>query len=227
MNGFFDSNFGNWFGQARLLIDLLVIAWAVAIVDFVIFPGVLGTLFSLKPRRLTSIPNILLRPFLHSNWAHLLSNSTGFLIFGGMIVLRDAADLAIVSLTTVFISGAMLWLVGKPSNYRGASSMIFGYVGFLLALIYLYRDPLATIFFAVILLSFFFGHIWVVPTFTGENKWSFGQSLWGILPQAPGIAWEGHLFGFLAGIWTATRLNDLHNFFKPLFEWLTTFIQWA
>jgi membrane associated rhomboid family serine protease len=229
MNGFFTApSFWEWFRQAKLLIDFLVIAWAVAIVDFVVFPGVLGSLFSLRPRDLTALPNILLRPFLHSDWGHLMGNSTAFLVFGGMIVLRDASDLAIVSLTTAFGSGLALWLVGRPSNYRGASSMIFGYVGFLLTLIYLYKDPWAVVFFCVILLSFFFGDLLVMPAVTGDRGWSFGRSLWLILPTPSGrIAWEGHLFGFLAGIWTAMRLNDLHLFFKPFFDWLPTVIQWV
>jgi membrane associated rhomboid family serine protease len=87
MNGLFNpAGFGVWFGQARLLIDLLVVMWLVAIVNFSLLPGVLSAIGGLKPRRLIGIPGIFLSPFLHSDWEHLLGNSTAYLIFGGMMV---------------------------------------------------------------------------------------------------------------------------------------------
>jgi membrane associated rhomboid family serine protease len=221
MNGLFnDQGFIAWFVQARLLIDLLVIMWVVAIVNFAVLPGVLSAIGGLKPRTLIGIPGIVLSPFLHGDWNHLWNNSVVYLILGGMIVFRDASDFAIVSLSTALISGVVTWVVGRPANYVGASDMIFGYAGFLMALIYFYRDPLATIFFVVIILSFLFGNLLVFPALTGDRGWGFGRMLWGMLPQPDGrVAWETHLFGFIAGIWTASRLNDLHNFFQPIFQW--------
>jgi membrane associated rhomboid family serine protease len=222
MNGLFNpAGFGVWFGQARLLIDLLVVMWLVAIVNFSLLPGVLSAIGGLKPRRLIGIPGIFLSPFLHSDWEHLLGNSTAYLIFGGMIVCRDASDFVIVSLSTMLISGVVTWFVGGSTNYVGASDTIFGYAGFLMALIYFYHDPLATIFFVVITLSFLFGDLLVFPALTGDRGWGFGRMLWLMLPQPSGrIAWETHLFGFVAGIGTAWRLNDLHGFFQPLLQWL-------
>jgi membrane associated rhomboid family serine protease len=229
MNGFFTApTFWDWFRQAKLLIDLLLIAWAVAIVDFVLLPGVMRQLCGLRPRQLGGIPGIMLSPLVHGDWQHLLNNSAYYLIFGGMIVMRDAADLPVVTLTIALIGGVITWVVGRYGRYVGASGVVFGYIGFALALVYLYKDPLATMFFVVILLSFFFGDILVFPMLTGDRAWVFGRTLWGLFPQTDAqIAWEGHLFGFLGGIWTAMHLNDLHNFFKPLFDWLPTFIQWT
>jgi membrane associated rhomboid family serine protease len=222
MNGLFnDQGFVAWFVQARLLIDLLVIMWIVAIVNFSVLPGVLSAIGGLKPRTLIGIPGIFLSPFLHADWEHLLGNSAYHLIFGGMIVLRDASDLVIVTVNSALLTGSILWLFGRTANYVGASGVIFGYIGFLVSLIYFYRDPWATLFFVLILLSFFFGNLMVFPVFTGNQKWVFGQTLWGLLPQIDGrIAWEGHLLGFVAGVATAWRLNDLHNLFQPLLQWL-------
>jgi membrane associated rhomboid family serine protease len=223
MNGLFNpEGFGTWFWQARLLIDLLVVMWIVALVNFSMLPGALSAIGGLKPRRLGGLLGIPCSPFLHANWEHLLGNSAYHLIFGGMIVLRDASDLAIVSLTTAVLNGGLLWLFGRTANYVGASGVIFGYIGFLVSLAYFERDPAAIIFFALIWLSFFFGHLIVVPAFSGKQKWVFGQTMWGLFPQINGrVAWEGHLIGFVAGIWTASRLDDLHSFFQPIFEWFS------
>jgi membrane associated rhomboid family serine protease len=222
MNGLFNpAGFGVWFGQARLLIDLLVVMWLVAIVNFSLLPGVLSAIGGLKPRRLGGLLGIPCSPFLHADWPHLLGNSAYHLIFGGMIVLRDASDLAIVTVNSAIVNGMILWLFGRTANYVGASGVIFGYIGFLVSLVGFYRDVWATIFFVLILLSCFFGHLIVFPAFSGQQKWVFGQTLWGLFPQVDGrVAWEGHLLGFVAGIGTAWRLNDLHGLFQPLFQWL-------
>jgi membrane associated rhomboid family serine protease len=231
MNGFLTApDFWTWFWQARLLIDLLVLMWIVALVNFSVLPGALSAIGALKPRSLLGLPGVLLSPLLHSDWPHLLGNSVYYLIFGGMIVLRDARDLPIVTISTAIVNGSLLWLLGRQNGYVGASGVIFGYIGFLVSLAYFQRDPAAIIFFVLIWLSFFFGHLIVVPAFSGDRKWAFGQTMWGLFPSINGrVAWEGHLIGFVAGIWTAARLKDFHSFFQPIFEWfgnnLIRFIQ--
>jgi membrane associated rhomboid family serine protease len=122
MNGLFNpAGFGVWFGQARLLIDLVVVMWLVAIVNFSLLPGVLSAIGGLKPRRLGGLLGIPCSPFLHADWPHLLGNSAYHLIFGGMIVLRDASDLAIVTVNSAIVNGMILWLFGRTANYVGAS----------------------------------------------------------------------------------------------------------
>jgi membrane associated rhomboid family serine protease len=230
-NGFLTApDFWTWFGQARLLIDLLVVMWIVALINFSLLPGALSAIGALKPRSLFGLPGIFLSSFLHADWQHLLGNSAYHLIFGGMIIFRDARDLPIVTISSAILNGGLLWLFGRKNGYVGASGVIFGYIGFVVSLIYFYRDTWAIIFFTLILLSLFFGDLIVFPALTGSRKWVFGRTLWGMFPRINGrVAWEGHLIGFIAGIWTASRLNDLHNFFQPIFQWfgndLVRFIQ--
>ncbi|MBE9029641.1 rhomboid family intramembrane serine protease [filamentous cyanobacterium LEGE 11480] len=224
MNGFFTAqSFQDWFIQARLLFDLLVMTWVVAVVDLAISPRLITHLGALKPRKIIGLPGIISSAFLHGNWQHLTGNTAYYLIFGGMIVVRDARDFPIVSLMGALIPGILLWLFGRHNGYVGASGVIFAYIGFVVSLIYFYRDPLALMFFVAMVLSLFFGDLIIFPALSGEQKWVFGRTLWGLFPSVNGrIAWEAHLLGFIGGIWIAWRLNDLHTFFKPIFAWWQT-----
>ncbi len=68
-----------------------------------------------------------------------------------------------------------------PVVHVGASGVIFSLIGFLMAS-GIFRMKFKAIIIAVI--------IAVV----------YGGVLWGMLPSKPWISWEGHLFGFIAGI---------------------------
>ena len=76
-------------------------------------------------------------------------------------------------------------MFAAPSSVHiGASILIFGYLGFLLLRGYFQRNFIS-IFLSVVV-AFFYGGL-----------------VLGVLPSAPGISWQGHLFGFLGGILAA------------------------
>jgi len=87
-----------------------------------------------------------------------------------------------VTATIWVLSGVGVWLVG-PSNTStiGASGLIFGWLVFLLVRGFFARS-LRQIALAVVLFA-----IW-------------GGVLLGVLPGAPEVSWQGHLFGALAGL---------------------------
>ena len=73
------------------------------------------------------------------------------------------------------------------TNHIGASGVIFGWLVFLLARGFFARSA-RQIALAVVLFA-----IW-------------GGILFGVLPGQPGISWQGHLFGALAGLLAPRRL---------------------
>jgi membrane associated rhomboid family serine protease len=82
-----------------------------------------------------------------------------------------------------FVGGFAVWLFGaRYSNHLGASGLIFGYLGFLLARGFFERSAMWMLVSFIMLVL-----LWRVLLF-------------GVLPLRAGISWEGHLFGFLAGI---------------------------
>jgi membrane associated rhomboid family serine protease len=187
-----DQSFAQWFSQARLLLDLVLIGWIVGIVNFSVLGGELNHWFALRPRQLNGIAGILLSPFLHANWNHLAGNTPGFLVLGGLIALKDPISLPIVTLVCAFLRGSLLWLVGRSGGYVGASGIVFGYLGFCFAQAYMERTPASAIVFGTV--AFF-----------------YAKYLWGLFPTSDRVAWEGHLLGFGSGIFAADRLEPLRE----------------
>lgn len=167
--------------HAVLLVGLLAIMWAVEVVDFVL-PMVQLDEFGIHPRTERGLLGILLSPFLHAGFGHLISNSIPFLLLGGLMMTGGRRQFVLLSLWVTIIGGGGVWLLGGGRTvHLGASLLIFGYLGFLLS-----RGIAARSIGGVLVsLGLLFG---------------YGGMLYGVLPGQPGISWLGHLCGFLAGI---------------------------
>lgn len=143
--------------------------------------------FGIRPRTLVGLWGILFAPFLHGSIAHLVANTVPFLVLGWLVALRGLPDFLLVTGWVMLIGGGGVWLLGRPfSDHIGASGLIFGYLGFLLA-----RGIFARSLPAVLLS--------LVALFL------YGGALWGLLPSSGRVSWESHLFGFVAGV-TAARI---------------------
>jgi membrane associated rhomboid family serine protease len=201
-----DQSFHQWFSQAKLLLDLVLMGWIVGIVNFSVLGGQLNRWFALRPRQLNGMTGILLSPFLHANWNHLAGNTPGFLVLGGLIALKDPLSLPIVTLFCTLLSGSLLWLVGRPNGYVGASGVVFGYLGFCFALAFIERTPASALIFGVV--AFF-----------------YAKYLWGLFPLYERVAWEGHLLGFGSGILAADRLEPLQEIWHQGTSVLPTLLQ--
>lgn len=168
----------------KLLIKIVVLLWAIELVDLVIFQGRLNYL-GIHPHSIFGLPGIFLAPFLHASFGHLMANTIPFIILGYLVILDRVRDFFSVSLIVTLTSGIGVWLIA-PSNsiHIGASGVIFGYLGFLLFRGYFDRS------FSRILISVLVGLF-------------YGGMIWGVLPTYPGVSWQSHLFGFLGGILAA------------------------
>ena len=57
------------------------------------FAGALNV-WGLVPRHVEALPGIIFAPWLHGSWAHLLSNLSGLLVLGSLVLLRhDGTEL--------------------------------------------------------------------------------------------------------------------------------------
>ncbi len=177
---------GKFRRQIQILLSVVVLLWAVEIVDQLIFRGALNNL-GIRPRSLPGLFGIFFAPFLHGDFGHLVANTVPLVSLGWLIMLRNTEDFFWVSIISALVSGLGTWLVGSPATHIGASGVVFGYFGFLLLRGYFERSATAIAFSILVAVL-------------------YGSILWGVLPTQPGVSWEGHLFGFIGGVLAAKLL---------------------
>jgi membrane associated rhomboid family serine protease len=140
----------------------------------------------IRPWSLDGVDGILWSPLLHSGWGHLVSNTLPFLLFGFLAMAGGIRQWLVVTAVIWVVGGVGVWLTGGTAinSHIGASGVIFGWLTFLLARGVFARSGRQIALAAVLL--FFWGGL-----------------LWGVLPGAPDVSWQAHLFGALAGILAA------------------------
>lgn len=137
--------------------------------------------FTLVPQSWPGLLGVLTAPLLHGSAGHWLANSVALLILGPLVgtVYPRAA---VRALPVIWIgSGLVAWVIGRESMHIGASGVTHGLMFLLLTLGLLRRDRASI---AAALIGFFF----------------YGGMLLTVLPREPGVSWEYHLGGALAGI---------------------------
>ncbi|MDF1825661.1 MAG: rhomboid family intramembrane serine protease [Verrucomicrobiales bacterium] len=166
-----------------LLFGAVAIAWGLELLDTILL-GFFDR-FGIQPRSLSGLSGVVTSPFLHLGFGHLLSNTLPFLMLGGIVLIGGRKVFMMATLFIVAVGGMALWTLGPSgTNHVGASGLIFGYLGFLLAR-------------GIVEKSSFWILVSVVTLIL------YGGMLGGVFPGQPGISWQGHLFGFVAGLLAA------------------------
>lgn len=175
--------------QLTILGAAVFAAWLAELIDAALLGQRLNGL-GIHPRQIEGLWGILFMPLLHGGLGHLLANTVPFVVLGWMVMLRRVSDFVTVTLMTMVVTGTGLWLFGAgDAIYIGASSLVFGYFGFLLFRGYFERSPFSIIIAVVVAIV-------------------YGGMIWGLFPQRPGISWEAHLLGFVGGVVAARSLSQ-------------------
>lgn len=172
-----------WAGTILLLIATI---WIVSLLNLVVLGGRWMRL-GIVPRTEDGLLGILFSPLLHASIGHLLANSAGILVFGGLVILRSEVHFWVVTLVGVVASGFGTWLLGRPAVHIGASGVIFAYFGYLICTGWFERRAGSIILSLLVLL------VW-------------GSTIFGVFPVQRSVSWEGHLFGLLGGATAAWLL---------------------
>lgn len=177
------SLFGVIKDHVLLLFGLLGAMWVVEILD--LLPFFQLDRYGIHPRSTSGLLGIVTAPFLHAGIGHLMVNSLPFIVLGGTVLLSGVRVFWGVTIFVTLAGGLGVWLFAeKFSNHIGASGLIFGYLGFLLA-----RGAFERSFSSMLI--------------AGAMLVGYGGLLLGVLPIQTGVSWQGHLFGFPAGIGAA------------------------
>jgi membrane associated rhomboid family serine protease len=177
---------------------LLGIMWVVQVADSLTHYSLLS--WGIVPRRLDKLEDVLTAPFIHVSYTHLIDNSLPLLILGFIAALRGIGRWLAVTVVIVLVSGVGVWLTATGgSDTVGASGVIFGYFGFLVARGLLDRRVVDL----------------AIGLAVGVLYWTL---LPGVLPGHNGVSWQAHLFGLLGGILAAWlfRVRSPATAFRPV-----------
>lgn len=175
-------------GGLGVVVVALATMWLVEIVDTIALDDRLeGN--GIRPRSISGLDGIIWSPFLHGGFAHLIGNTIPFALLSGLVLTGGVRRYLGASTMIILIGGALVWVfaIGSNENHIGASGWVFGLFGFLIAAAWFEKRPVSVLVALVAL--FFYG----------------STILFGFVPR-PGLSWEGHLFGFVAGVVTARFL---------------------
>jgi membrane associated rhomboid family serine protease len=164
---------------------LVAAVWAVGLANWLL--GRTLERHGVVPRTLDGLDGIVWAPFLHADLAHLASNTLPLLVLGALVGLRGTRTFVAVLVVVTVVGGLGVWLLGRPAAHVGASGVIFGFFGFLIASAWFTRSLSSAVVAAV-----------TVALYSGL--------IWGVVPRGGFVSWEGHLFGLLAGIAAARWL---------------------
>jgi membrane associated rhomboid family serine protease len=166
---------------------MAAVMWVVEVVDQV--AGGRLDRNGIEPRELDGLDGVLWAPFLHGGFDHLIGNTIPFLLLGLAIALSGVARVILVTVIVALVGGLGTWLFA-PANtvHIGASGIVFGYAGYLVARGVFSRSA-RQIALGVVVLA-----VWGTTL------------LRGLVPE-DGISWQGHLFGAIGGV-LAARLLD-------------------
>jgi membrane associated rhomboid family serine protease len=144
----------------------------------------------IEPRELDGLDGVVWAPFLHADFEHLIGNTIPFLVLGFAIALSGVARVILVTVIVAVVGGLGTWLIA-PSNtvHIGASGIVFGFAGYLVARGVFSRSPIQLLLGVVVVV------VWGATL------------LQGLVPEE-GISWQGHLFGAIGGVVAARVLSQ-------------------
>ena len=137
--------------------------------------------YGIYPRDFIGLRGIVLSPFIHGDYSHIINNTYPVLILGTAIFYFYKKSAKYVLVYSLFMTGIWVWAMARSSFHIGASGLIYAWAAFLLASGVINKNKRMM---GLSLLVVFL----------------YGSLVWGILPIENGVSWESHLFGTIAGL---------------------------
>lgn len=140
--------------------------------------------FSIFPRELNQWYGIFTGHYIHGSWTHLASNIPPLLVTITMIFyFYRSIGWAVYSLIWL-LTGFSVFMFARQYSHVGASGLVYGFISFIFFSGIFRRNTKSIILMIIIVIMY-----------SGFSA--------GFLPTDSKVSWESHIFGALAGAWTA------------------------
>jgi membrane associated rhomboid family serine protease len=164
-----------------LMVGFIAAIWVLQVVNWADSYR-LDVSYGILPHDVSRLPEIFTAPFLHFSWDHIEGNSGQLFVFGLLAAYRGVVKFLGVTLLVAVTSGLAVWFFqGSHELTVGASGLIFGYFGYVLARGVIDRNLIDAL--AAVVMALSYAYILTVA-----------------IPGTPGVSWIGHLGGLVGGL---------------------------
>lgn len=155
-----------------------LLMWAIFFIEinFLVDFSFLG----IYPRTIFGLWGIFCSPILHGSFLHLTSNTLPLIFLGTTLYFFYERVADQVFFSCYFLTGILVWLLGRPTIHIGASGLIYG-LAFFLMFFGIFKKDFRSLFISGIIL------------------FMYGGLFYGLMPNQPGVSWESHLIGGIIG----------------------------
>ncbi len=171
------------------ILILVVLIWAVEFVN--LFLGHRLVSWGISPRSFSGLVGIPLAPMVHGGFWHTVSNTVPLFFLGALTLACGKRRFWETTVSVTLLSGALVWVFARDAYHVGASGLVFGYFGAILARAVMERSISAVAIGVATIMA-------------------YGGLIWGVLPLRSYVSFESHLFGLIAGIlvvWLDEKLS--------------------
>ena len=164
-----------------LMVGFIGLIWILQIANWTDHYHLDGS-YGIVPRSLGHLGDIFTAPFLHFSWNHIEGNSGPLFVFGLLAAYRGVVKFLGVTVIVAVTSGLAVWFFqGSGQITVGASGLIFGYFGYVLARGLIDRNLIDAL--AAVVMALSYAYILTVA-----------------IPGTPGVSWIDHLGGLVGGV---------------------------
>ncbi|MES2469092.1 MAG: rhomboid family intramembrane serine protease [Verrucomicrobiota bacterium] len=168
--------------QVYPVLVLVVLMWVAEMADWLLPAAWTPDQWGIRSRQITGLSGVALAPFLHEGLVHLLRNTVPLLVLGWLVALSGRWLFIRVAFVTGLTSGLGAWAFGNgDAVHIGASGIVFGLLGFLIARGWVARRVGWTLLSVAVGVFYF-------------------STVLSLLGPEPHTSWSSHFWGFTGGM---------------------------
>ena len=169
--------------RAAWCLSFLGLLWLVELAN--LLEGHVFHSWGILPRTQVGLRGVLFGPFIHASPEHLALNTLPLAVLAWLVMTHGSWAFLRVTATVMLVAGLGVWALARPEYHIGASGLVLGYFGFLVANLFYERSWT----------SFFVAALTVVL---------YGGLVFSVLPSEASVSWESHLAGLVGGVLAAS-----------------------